>query len=151
MKPEEALRRSFRDLKTVRLATIGPDGGPRVAALWFVWLEDGLYVSVRAGSSVWNDVERDPRVGLVLDRGRDWNELAGVSIEGRAEPFPSEHPDARTAMSAWLDKYRAALSGDGFERMTTAIPVLGFLKVVPGSIATWDHAEPGVAGPGDRT
>src|SRR5207244_2310812 len=83
---------------------VGRGGGPRVAALGFVWLEDGSYVSVRAGSSTWNDVERDPRVGIVLDRGTDWNELAGVSIEGTAEPFPSEHPDARTAMSAWLEK-----------------------------------------------
>ena len=122
-----------------------------MAALWFVWLEDGIYVSVRAGSSTWNDVERDPRVGIVLDRGTDWNELAGVSIEGTAEPFPSEHPDARTAMSAWLEKYRTSLAGDGFERMSTSIPVLGFLRVVPASIATWDHADPGVAGQRDRT
>jgi Pyridoxamine 5'-phosphate oxidase len=137
---EEALRRSFRDLRTVRAATIGPDGGPRVAALWFVWLQDAIYVAVSRGSAAWNNVERDPRVGLVLDKGADWNELAGVSIEGKAEPFPAEHPDVRAAMSAWLEKYRTALSGDGFERMTKAVPSLGFLRVVPESMEIWDHA-----------
>jgi general stress protein 26 len=139
--PEDALRRSYRDLRTIRAATIGPDGGPRLAALWFVWLPDALYVSVSRSSAAWNNVERDARVGLVLDTGTDWNDLAGVSIEGKAEPFPAEHPDARAAMSAWLEKYRSSLSGDGFERMTRAVPDLGFLKVVPESIEIWDHAD----------
>jgi nitroimidazol reductase NimA-like FMN-containing flavoprotein (pyridoxamine 5'-phosphate oxidase superfamily) len=150
---DELVRRAFRDLPTARLATIDPDGAPYVAALWFVWHEDLLYLSARRGSPTWQHAERDPRVSMVIDRGRDWSELAGVGIDGRAELLPAEHPDMRTPMSAWHEKYRSMLAGDGFERFTEAVPQLGFLRVEPSAVRTWDHSwhDRGIAGPGGRS
>lgn len=150
---DELVRRSFRDLATARLATLDPGGGPYVAALWFVWREDGLFLSTRRGSSTWEHVERDPRVSLVIDRGRDWTELAGVGVEGIAAPFPAEHPDMRTPMSEWHEKYRSLLAGEGFERFTGAVAELGFIRVEPTDLRTWDHAwhRQGIAGSKSRT
>jgi hypothetical protein len=90
---------------------------------------------------------------VVIDRGREWAELAGVGIEGVAELLPAEHPDLRAAMSSWHEKYRSMLSGDGFERFTRAIPQLGFLRIDPLRVRTWDHAwhERGIAGPEGRS
>ena len=82
---------------------------------------------------------RDPRVSIVVDRGRDWLELSGVRIEGVAETMPAEHPDLRQPMSAWHEKYRGALAGEGFERFAVAIPALGFLRVAPSRVDVWDH------------
>ena len=150
---DDLVRRAFRDLSTARLATIDPRGAPYVATLWFVWHEDGLYLSTRLGSPTWQHAESDPRVSLVIDRGREWAELAGVGIEGLAELLPAEHPDMRTPMSAWHEKYRSMLAGDGFERFTQAVPHLGFLRVEPVGLRTWDHAwhEGGIAGPEGRS
>jgi hypothetical protein len=150
---DELLRRTFRDVAAARLATLTADGAPYVAALWFVWREDGLFLSTRLGSPTWEQAGHDPRVSLVIDRGRDWNELAGVGLEGRAELFPAEHPDIRGPMSAWHEKYRSMLAGDGFERFTEAVPTLGFIRVEPVRVRTWDHAwhERGIAGSRGRT
>ncbi len=150
---DELIRRAFRDLSTARLATVDAAGAPYVAALWFVWREDGLYVSTRRGSVTWEHAERDPRVSMVIDRGRAWSELAGVGIEGTAELLTAEHPDMREPMSAWHEKYRSMLAGDGFERFTEAVPHLGFLRVEPGAVRTWDHAwhERGIAGSEGRS
>ena len=150
---DELVRRAFRDLPTARLATVDARGAPHVTALWFVWHEDGLYLSVRRGSRTWEHVERDPRVSIVIDRGREWTELAGVGIEGIAELLPAEHPQMRAPMSAWHEKYRSMLAGDGFERFTDAVPLLGFLRVEPSEVRSWDHAwhERGIAGSGGRS
>jgi hypothetical protein len=150
---DELVRRAFRDLPTARLATLDDRGAPYVAALWFVWHEDALYLSTRRGSPTWLHAERDPRVSLVIDRGREWSELAGVGIEGAAELLDAEHPDMRTPMSAWHEKYRSMLAGDGFERFTEAVPSLGFLRVEPAAVRTWDHAwqERGIAGSQGRS
>jgi hypothetical protein len=75
----------------------------------------------------------------VIDRGHDWIELTGVRVEGVAEQMPAEHPDLRGPMSAWHEKYRTMFSGEGFERFSTAVPALGFLRVVPSRIDGWDH------------
>ena len=80
----DALRRAFRDVPTARVATVGPGGAPHVAPVWFVWLEDAIYLSTREGGTTWLNAELDPRVAIVIDRGRDWAELAGVQLEGPA-------------------------------------------------------------------
>ena len=150
---DELVRRAFRDLATARVATLADDGAPYAAALWFVWGEGGLFLSARRGSPTWDHASRDGRVSLVIDRGREWSELAGVGIDGLAELFPAEHPDMRATMSSWHDKYRSMLGGDGFERFTEAVPQLGFLHVEPLVVRTWDHAwhERGIAGSGGRS
>lgn len=144
MNVDEQLRRAFRDLPAGRVATVGPGGAPHVAPVWFVWPGDAIYLSTRVGSTTWLNVEVDPRVAVLLDRGRDWTELAGAQIEGTAELLPVEDPDLRVPMSLWHEKYRTMLSGDGFERIAEDIPSLGFLRVAPVAIRSWDHAlEPG--------
>jgi Pyridoxamine 5'-phosphate oxidase len=135
----EALRRAFVDTLTCRIATVRPDGGPHVASRWFVWEPDGIWVSTRVGDTIWEHAGRDPRVCLVIDRGRDWSEIAGVRIEGVAETYPAEHPDLRAPMSAWHEKYRTLFSGDSFEHFTSRVPVLGFVRVPPARIDAWDH------------
>ena len=50
---DELLRRAFRDLPTALLATLDPEGAPYVAALWFVWRDEGLFLSTRLGSATW--------------------------------------------------------------------------------------------------
>ncbi len=145
----EAERRGFRDVPTARLATIARDGTPHVAPLWFVWLPEALFLSTAVGSATWINCERDPRVGLVIDRGLDWSELAGIQAEGIAELLPAQHPDVRSAMSAWHEKYRSVFSGDGFERFTAKLQELGFLKLEPSRTRVWDHArsDGAIAGP----
>ncbi len=133
------LRRSFRDLASCRIATLLPGGAPHAATRWFVWSEDAVYVSTRRGDAVWRNVERDPRASLVIDRGRDWSELAGVRVSGGAELMDAEHPDMRAPMSAWHEKYRSMVAGEGFERLTSDVPALGFLRVVVDDVDVWDH------------
>jgi hypothetical protein len=140
--PDEALRRAFADVPVARVATVGAGGAPHVAVRWFVWPPDAIYVSTRLGGTTWRNAEADPRVGVVIDRGRDWVELAGVHLEGAAELLPAEHPDMRSPMSAWHEKYRALLAGEGFERFAADVPSLGFLRVDPIAVRSWDHRRP---------
>lgn len=135
----ELYRRAFRDVPNCRLATLGPGGAPHVVPRWFVWLEDGLFVATRRGGVSWDNVERDPRVSLVVDQGRDWTDLSGVRVDGAAEAIPAEHPEIRGVMSAWHEKYRSLVAGDGFERLTQQVVGLGFLRVHASAVDAWDH------------
>jgi hypothetical protein len=44
-------------------------------------------------------------------------------------------------MSAWHDKYRTMFTGDGFERFAAGVPALGFIRVVPARVGSWDHRD----------
>ncbi len=133
-------RQVFAEMPVVRVATVGPDGAPHVAPLWFVWEPEAIYASVRGSSRTVANVRGDPRVGLLLDAGRTWIELAGVQVLGKAELLEPSHPDLRRPISRWHDKYRLLLAAGGFRRFTEAIPELWFLRVVPERLVWWDHA-----------
>jgi PPOX class probable F420-dependent enzyme len=138
-----AARRMFAGLSSAAVATTNADGSPHVVPLWFVWPEEAIYLSTRRNGRTWANVERDPRVAVTIDLGRSWVEIAGIEIRGRAEPLPAEHASMRKPISAWHEKYRPLLAGDGFSRFAEEISGLGFLRVVPERVVAWDHARGG--------
>ena len=135
-----AARRMFGGLPVVAVATVSPDGSPHVVPLWFVWPEDALYVSTRLDGRTWRNARADARVAVSIDLGRSWTEIAGVVVEGLAELLPAEHPSMRGPISAWHEKYRPLLAGEGFERFAEQVRGLGFLRVEPRRVLSWDHA-----------
>jgi PPOX class probable F420-dependent enzyme len=135
-----AARRMFASLPSAAVATTSADGSPHVVPLWFVWQEDAIFVSTRQGGRTWANVARDPRVAITIDLGRAWVEVAGVEILGLAEPVSAESAAMRKPISAWHEKYRPLLAGEGFARFAEEVRGLGFLRVVPDAVRAWDHA-----------
>jgi general stress protein 26 len=135
-----AARRMFASLPSAAVATSSEDGSPHVVPLWFVWQEDAIFVSTRQDGRTWANVARDPRVAITIDLGRAWVEVAGVEILGLAEPLSAESAAMRKPISAWHEKYRPLLAGEGFARFAEEVRGLGFLRVVPDAVRAWDHA-----------
>ena len=106
-------RRSFAGLPVTHVASTGPEGHPHVVPLWFVWREDAVYVSSRKPSRTWLNLELAPRVALSFDVGRTWADLAGITLTGRAELRSGVDASLRAVMSAWYEKYRSLLPGEG--------------------------------------
>jgi nitroimidazol reductase NimA-like FMN-containing flavoprotein (pyridoxamine 5'-phosphate oxidase superfamily) len=141
MRPEPAdARRLFRDVPVVHVATNTAEGWPHVVPLWFVWLEDAIYVSSRRGGRTHRNVSRDPRVAMAFDRGRAWTEFSGAMVHGWAELLPTDVQPAKRAMSAWFEKYRGELSGTQFGVYVEQVPHPLLLRVVPEDVRGWAHA-----------
>jgi PPOX class probable F420-dependent enzyme len=134
------IRRTFRDSRVVHVGSLLPDGAPHVVPLWFVWLEEAVYVSCRRESRVCRNLRRDPRVALQFDRGVAWTEQAGVVATGKAELLPADEPGAKRALSAWFEKYRGELAGYGFAAYTEQIKEPVMIRVRPDRLVTWMHA-----------
>jgi PPOX class probable F420-dependent enzyme len=133
-------RKTFRDARVAHVATTLPTGEPHVVPLWFVWVEDGLFLSSRRSSRVWRNLLRDPRVAVQIERGRAWTEQAGVLIQGAGEPVAPDHPSGKQALSAWFDKYRSELDGNDFAAYTEQVREPVLIRVRPERFTTWIHA-----------
>jgi nitroimidazol reductase NimA-like FMN-containing flavoprotein (pyridoxamine 5'-phosphate oxidase superfamily) len=123
--------------RTCRVATVGPDG-PHATALWFGWDGTHLWLYSIVRSQRWADVVRDPRVGVVIDTGEQYDELRGVEITGTAEvigdvPRTGGADERLTAIERlFADKYMGGIAEmfhDGRH---------GWLRVTPAKIASWD-------------
>ena len=74
---------SSTEERTCRVGTVGTDG-PHVTALWFVWDGASVWLNSIVKSQRWMDLQKDPRVTVLVDTGEGFGELRGVEIRGRA-------------------------------------------------------------------
>ena len=121
--------------KTCRVATVGPSG-PHATPLWYAWHGGSLWLTSLARSQRWADLERDPRIAVVVDAGQDYGELRGVELRGRVEivgevPRTGEpNPELDGPEQAFADRYSGGtMVHDGRH---------GWLRLTPEKITSWD-------------
>src|SRR4029450_12642665 len=87
------------------LSTIGRDGYPHSVPLGYFRLGDDVYIGCRAGTQKLKNIERNPKVSLVLESGSSRQDIKGVMIQGHA----TVHTDSETALR--LSREAARLRG----------------------------------------
>ena len=75
----------LRASRTMTLATLGPDGTPHLVAMWFAVIDGEIWFETKAKSQKAVNLGRDPRVTCLVEDGRTYDQLRGVSIRGVAE------------------------------------------------------------------
>lgn len=123
--------------RTCRVATTGPDG-PHATPLWFVWDGASLWLYSLVRSQRWADLQRDPRVGIVVDAGIEYLELRGVEITGRAAVVGDvPRTDTPEPALAAIEREFAVKYFAGAPRMVHDNRH-AWLRVTPEKIASWD-------------
>jgi len=117
--------------RVLRLATVDDDGWPAVVPLWFVWHEGVVWVWNLNRAKRTRRLDEGGRCAFVVDGGRDYLELRGVS--GRVVPdrvADDDVPlDVRVAMSR---KYFAT------DHPLEPADHHTWFRLVPSGLATWD-------------
>ena len=136
MSPDE-VDAFLRSERTCRVATVGADGRPHLAPLWFVWDGTCVWLNSIVRSRRWADLAREPRLSPVVDGGIEFHELHGVEISGRAIPVgevprgPEPHEELTTPEALFARKYSGSDSfvADGRH---------GWLRIDVEKIISWD-------------
>jgi Pyridoxamine 5'-phosphate oxidase len=127
--------------RTCRLATISR-GGPHVVPLWFHWDGAAMWFTSIVASQRWADLQRDPRVSVVVDAGAGFGDLRGVELTGRvtqigeAPRVGEPNPDLIEVERRFSIKYagREEMHHDGRH---------AWLRLDPDKIVSWDFRKIG--------
>jgi hypothetical protein len=121
--------------RTCRVATVGP-AGPHATPLWYVWHGGSLWLTSLSRSQRWADLERDPRIAVVIDAGEEYGELRGVELRGSVVPVGEVPrtgepcPELDGPEQAFADRYSGGVFGhDGRH---------AWLRLTPEKITSWD-------------
>jgi PPOX class probable F420-dependent enzyme len=101
--------------RVMSVSTIGGDGWPHVAALWYVMRDSEPWIYTYAKSQKVRNLERDPRATLMVEAGREYHELIGVMLKTRAEL----HGELETVAAVAEDLFRR-YQGKGAEAIDAA-------------------------------
>lgn len=83
MSPEE-IHAFFEESMTLQVATLGKDGFPHVAPMWFVVDDNKVVFRSFSKSQKIVNLERNPKLTVLIESGLDYSELRGVMIKGEA-------------------------------------------------------------------
>jgi PPOX class probable F420-dependent enzyme len=139
MMPEDILPfvAAQRDLQ---VASIGADGIPHLATMWFAVIDDQICFGSFSKSQKIVNLRRDPRMSCLLSTGDTYFELRGVSISGTArivdDPAQvAEHSITIARRNQPLEPVDALAAA---ARATAHRRSVVFVE--PARITSWDHS-----------
>lgn len=124
----------------LQVATIGRDGRPHLVAMWYGFVDGALTLWTYGRSQKVVNLRRDPRVTCLAESGRDYDELKGVELLGRA----TIDDDPATVLAAGrsvLDRYRGPFADADrplLERMSAKRVAV---RIDVERVVSWDHAK----------
>lgn len=131
---------------TLIVTTIGKDGWPHVAPMWY-FLDDDGNVSFRSFTKSQKivNLRRNPRITVLLEEGNTYEELRGTMIKGTARLI--DDPGEVLAMYGELSKRYAftgsevvPLEGEALEAAFGRFAAKNTGVIVePESVVSWDH------------
>jgi nitroimidazol reductase NimA-like FMN-containing flavoprotein (pyridoxamine 5'-phosphate oxidase superfamily) len=136
--PSSALKEFCEKQELMRLAYTDSRGFPRAVPVWFVVIDGNYYLGTYLASEKWKSIERDPRVGWVIDGGENPS-YRGMSMYGRAEEVTG---DERTLIYNELakkyfgtpdDPTLKQIYGEADDAKT------GYLRLRPEGNTSWEY------------
>jgi nitroimidazol reductase NimA-like FMN-containing flavoprotein (pyridoxamine 5'-phosphate oxidase superfamily) len=123
----------------LRVAYLDRHGYPRVVPVWFVSLDGAYCIGIGTTSAKWKAMQRDARVGWVIDGGTR-EHYKGVSMRGRAEEVRDAAGRARV-YEALGHKYFGAIDKAEFIKVFGQVddPESVYVRLVSEDGLTWEY------------
>ena len=137
--------------KVLQVATLGKDGAPHLAPMWFVMDEGKIVFRSFTKSQKIVNLARNPKLTVLVEDGDGYDELRGVMIKGTAR-FINERAYVLGVYGKLAAKYEMVggikqdLTPEDLETAFGRFAEKNTAVVVePERIITWDHTKLGGA------
>lgn len=120
----------------ISLTTISKSGFPHTVPIGYFRMGDEVYIGCRAGTQKLKNIERNPKVSVMLESGGTMQDIRGVCIQGEADVIldPAEQLP--------LLRHSMAIRGTPEDRLPTeARPGAAYIRIRPKKVISWDYAK----------
>ena len=136
--------------RTLQVVTIGRDGHPHAAPMWYVVRDRDIWFRSFTKSQKIVNLRRDPRITVLAEDGTAYSKLRGLMIQGRAEL--SRDPDVVLSLYRELAAQYPMVDDQPLPDLTDEAATAAFgrfadkntaVRVIPEHIVSWDHRKIG--------
>ena len=135
----------FAECKSLQVATLGPQGAPHLTTLWFTTHQGEVLFETYGKSQKVVNLRRDPQIAVLCEAGETYDQLRGVSINGRAEIVDSGER-LLALMQLLVESNHPGL---GAERAAAQAAQMAEKRVVvvvhADKVVSWDHRKLGMS------
>jgi PPOX class probable F420-dependent enzyme len=140
---EAEVSRFLTEQRSATLATYGPQGQIHLVGMWYAWVDGALWFESKGKAQKVVNVRRDPRASVLVETGQTYDQLRGVSLEGRATVVedPAVVWDVCVAV---FERYNAPYT----EELRPVVEEMArnrvAVRVDPERVRSWDHRKLGL-------
>ena len=147
MSPEEQ-KKFLAEAQTITICSLDPRGFPHPMPMWFGIEDDGAVVMTTfTKSQKIKNIERDPRVSLLVESGTVYAELRGVVMYGEAELVREK--EQVLDILARIGTKNAGGAGNAPDPealrkgLMATVPKRTGIRIRPERVVSWDHSKLG--------
>ena len=117
------------------LTSIGADAYPHSVPLGYFRVGEEIFLGTRPGTQKVLNIQREPRVSLLVESGTRMSDLKGVMIQGEATVH--DGPEEVLEISRAAARSRGVVEA---ELPTEPPSNAAYIRVVPVRIISWDYS-----------
>jgi PPOX class probable F420-dependent enzyme len=141
---DEEIAEFIERSRTATMATVLPDGRPHLVAMWYAVVDGEIWFETKAKSQKVKNLRRDDRITCMIEDGQTYDQLRGVSIEGRG--VISEDPDEIWAVGVDVfERYNGPYSDEMKPFVEAMMHKRIVVRVDPVRVRSWDHRKLGMS------
>ncbi|GAB2548178.1 pyridoxamine 5'-phosphate oxidase family protein [Nocardia heshunensis] len=125
------------------MATLGATGAPHLVAMWYAVIDGEIWFETKAKAQKTVNLRRDPRITVMLEAGDTYDQLRGISLEGRAEVIEDAEALFKVGISVW-ERYTGPYSEEMKPFVEQMLHKRVAVRVVPERVRSWDHRKLGL-------
>lgn len=130
--------------RSMAMSTINPDGSIHTVAMWYGFIEGCIGLESKAKAQKVLNLQRNPNITVMVEAGRKYEELQGVTIIGKAEIIT----DRDRMFELGISVFERNMGAKYNESMKGAVEMMLHKRVVvkvnPVKVISWDHRKLGM-------
>lgn len=131
------------DARTLHVASINADGTPHLVPMWFARFDGALAFWTYGKSQKVVNLQRDPRMTVMVEAGDSYEELRGVTIAGRARVVGDLDEVLRFGEVVY-ERYWGPITDDAIREGVRSMGAKRVLVIVDeDEVVSWDHRKLG--------
>ena len=140
---DEEIAAFIDEHRTATMATIGLGGTPHLVAMWYAVLDGQIWFETKTRAQKSVNLRRDDRITVMIEDGKTYDTLRGISIEGRGVIV--EDPDEiwRVGVNVW-ERYNGPYSEEVKPFVEFMLQKRLAVRVEVERIRSWDHRKLGM-------
>jgi len=139
---DEEIAQFIEQRRIATMATIGPSGTPHLVAMWYAVLDGQIWFETKSKSQKVKNLRRDNRITVSIEAGHTYDQLRGISIEGRAVIVEDTSALWDVGVSVW-ERYTGPYSEDVKPFVEMMLNNRVAVRVDVERIRSWDHRKLG--------
>jgi PPOX class probable F420-dependent enzyme len=135
---EQEIDAFLHEERTATMCSMHPDGSIHAVAMWYGLVDGRVMFETKIKSQKVKNLQRDPRLTILVEAGDSYDQLRGVELVGKARIHEDEESLWKVGISVW-ERYVGPYDEAAKDGLAMMLNNRLAVSIELDKVVTWDH------------